>query len=463
MRERCFSILVVATVLLLEPFPAHGQGFGRIKKKVTLHRKLPAVAHLAGTKIAVKVTPEDSKNADPAKTMRDVLETELLKNEKQLSTDESHPDTLIVCKLTSLLTPQPTITTRAGFNGKNISNQQYAEVSGSIGVAYQAKDVRSGRMIDSDNIAEKYSREFNAQSGSMTAKTLDDIKKPFNKFKSKKSQDEDEEPETVPNQSQLQQYLIERAVKDITSRLVDTNEAIEVLLARGKQLDIADKMADQGLWSRMAEALETMTPFPKPEDDAYRVYNLGVAYEAQAYQAKDPKAAKKFLEQAAINYGKAIDDDKSEKYFLEPQQRIETAAAHYTVLEQHEAAANAPPPPPPSGSKGSSSEGSTSSSGSASSSSATASNSSHTATHKRASAATGSVPAKAAAGAKALTNQDLIDLAKAGMDEENLIADIREAKAVDFDLTPQGQLNLLHAGIKGKVLTAMRERAKKSP
>jgi len=41
----------------------------------------------------------------------------------------------------------------------------------------------------------------------------------------------------------------------------------------------------------------------------------------------------KYLSQASINYGKAIDNNPAEKYFREPQKRIETALAHYEKLE----------------------------------------------------------------------------------------------------------------------------------
>jgi len=43
-----------------------------------------------------------------------------------------------------------------------------------------------------------------------------------------------------------------------------------------------------------------------------------VAYEALAYKAEDPKAAMKYLDEAAIDYGKAIDSRPGEHYFLEP-------------------------------------------------------------------------------------------------------------------------------------------------
>jgi hypothetical protein len=84
------------------------------------------------------------------------------------------------------------------------------------------------------------------------------------------------------------------------------------------------------------ETFETATPNPKPAEDAYRLYDTGVAYEALAYKADDPAVAMKYLGQAAIHYGKAIDDRPGEKYFLEPQRRIEEAIAHYRQLEDQQ-------------------------------------------------------------------------------------------------------------------------------
>ena len=120
---------------------------------------------------------------------------------------------------------------------------------------------------------------------------------------------------------------------DISTRLVSTEQAVDVYLARGK-LDSANKLAESGLWSRYLESLETVTPLPNPHDDAYRLYNIGVANEALGYQTEDRAAAKKFLEQASIYYGKAIDGKHDEKFFLEPQTRIETAVAYYKKLAE---------------------------------------------------------------------------------------------------------------------------------
>jgi hypothetical protein len=57
-----------------------------------------------------------------------------------------------------------------------------------------------------------------------------------------------------------------------------------------------------------------------------------------------------------------------------------------------------------------------------------------------------------------MTNGDVIDLRKAGLDDENLIAAIRDAGAVTFDLSPAGLKALLAAKVSNRVITAMRER-----
>jgi hypothetical protein len=206
---------------------------------------------------------------------------------------------------------------------------------------------------------------------------------------------------------------------------------VEVYLARQKgALDEGDKEAEAGLWQRALETFETARPLPKQAEDAYRLYNIGVAYEALAYKAEDEKSAMKFLDEAAINYGKAIDARPGEKYFREPQKRIETAIAHYKRLEDQEnrkaeaataaaASSQAPAAPPP--------------------------------------------VAKASTPAKPLTNAQVIAMVKSGVDDDTVAQTIRAAKAVNFDLTDAGQQELTGNGISAQVLAAMKARAARKP
>jgi tetratricopeptide (TPR) repeat protein len=238
--------------------------------------------------------------------------------------------------------------------------------------------------------------------------------------------DEDLSP---PTDAELRSRLINDVVRQIASHLVNTNETVEVYLAKDKgALDDGDKQASAGLWQRALETYETATQLPKPGDDAYRLYNIGVAYEALAYKAENQKAAMKFLDEAAINYGKAIDAKPAEKYFLEPQRRIETAIAHYRKLEgegnekargaidRKEAPAGEPGDPPPSSAAKSTSS-------------------------------------------KPLTNDQVIAMVRAGMDDDTVTQTIRTSKLAQFDLGASGLRALSTGGVSDQVLKAMKARA----
>jgi tetratricopeptide (TPR) repeat protein len=175
------------------------------------------------------------------------------------------------------------------------------------------------------------------------------------------------------------------------------------------------------LWERALETFETATPSPKPSEDAYRLYDTGVAYEALAYQAEDPVSAMKYLDQAAINYGKAIDSRPEEKYFLEPQKRIEDAIAHYRQIEdrnRHQAAASPSVIP-----------------------------------------VIGANQASAPTTSHALTNDQVIAMVKSGMDDDSVSQVIQSARLVHFDLTAAGQQALTSGGVGAPVLAAMKSRA----
>jgi hypothetical protein len=205
---------------------------------------------------------------------------------------------------------------------------------------------------------------------------------------------------------------VQETAFDIASRMVNTTEEVPVMLARGPGLDDANRLMEQKLWTRALEQLETMKPFDRPEDDAYRLYELGVVNEALAYQAEDIPKARKYLEEAAIDYGKAIDAKQAEKYFLEPQTRIDTALAHYKVLGD------------------------------------------------RAIAASAAASAAPAAASDAMTNDDVIAMVAAKLDEANILDTIQHAGAVKFDVSPRGQIDLAKAGVNGRIITAMKDKAR---
>ena len=432
--------------------PAQAQGFGSTKKRIVLHRKLPPTAHLSGDSFAVQVNSHGIQE-DVGIDLKSMLETELMKDDVRLRNEDKNPDTLIVCTITQYAQPKPTTSTQQTYEmgSKKPQNETVTRYTGLLTVAYQAKDKRSGRTLDAENVTAKYDDEFN-QNGSTKGGVTGTISNTFNRLKHGKS-----EADIAPTDAELRSKLLHDVVSQIASRLVNTDESVEVLLARGK-LDEANKQADAGLWSRNLETLETMTPFPSNADEAYRLYNIGVAYEALAYAAEDQKSAKKYLEDAAINYGKAIDDKPDEKYFLVPQRRIETAIAHYKSLSEQPATLAA--------SSGSSTTAATSTTatsaktGSGSTSSKAATTRTHAGISSSSGAASSTAKSTAKAKGPALTNDQIIAMVKAKVDEGNIIDTIRTAGNVEFDLSVNGQINLTKNGVDGKILTAMKQRAR---
>jgi len=274
------------------------------------------------------------------------------------------------------------------------------------------------------------------------------------------------EADTPPTPEELKSRMLNDIVKQIASRLVVTDETVEVLLAQGKLADY-NNLAENSRWSDYLEKLETMTPLASKEDDAYRLYNIGVAYEAMGYASEDQETAQKNFQDAAINYGKAADSKPSEKYFVQPQNRIESALVHYKKLEEE-------PPPAVSASNSNAASSTPASSSPAKASSDTAPKSAKSTSTRSASSGTSSTRTSSTTGTTKslvassaskpsgppLTNDQVIRLVKANVDEENIIDTIRHAPAVNFDLSVDALVNLANNGVKGKILTAMKARAR---
>jgi hypothetical protein len=396
----------------------HAQNFGSLivnRKKIVLQRKLPPTGHIEGTTFNVAVTASGLQQDLPT-DLKSTLESLLIRDDARLRNDDTHPDTVISCRITSYAqpAPQPTVqpTFTPGAKG-GVQNQTLYRFTGVLTVSFQAKD-RGGHSLAADNVTAKFDQEYSAAGAQQGV--LHSMSHTMTHL-TKGGADDD----TPPTAVELHDRLIQQAAQQIASHLVNTTEQVDVFLAKGSGLDQADKLMEDKLWSRALEQLETMKPFPTPEEDAYRLYDLGVVNEAMGYAADDVKNARKDLQEAAIDYGKAIDAKPTEKYFLEPQNRIDTALAHYKILGDQKAPVE----------------------------SATRTPSSSTTTK--------STPG---ASAEAMTNDQVISMVSAGLDEANIIDTIKHAKAVNFDLSVQGQVDLSKAKVTGPVITAMKARTR---
>jgi hypothetical protein len=428
--QRVVVLTALATLLL--PAVTSGQNFGSAmsltRKKIVLERKLPPTGHVEGTGLKVVVNGVGIPS-DVAASLNTTLEDILLKNDPRLRAEDVHPDTIITCTITSYAQPVPTRTQEStvSLDKKKPAQPQYMErVTGTLTAGFKAAS-RSGHTLAADNVKANYDREFNvAANGNTNTNFASSIFHSVSSATSHVTKGGNNEEDQPPTQLELRDRLIQDAAMQIASHLVNTNEQVQVNLARGGGLDEPVKLLENKLWARALEGLETMQPFPTPEEDAYRLYDIGVANEALAYSSEDVTKARTYLEQAAINYGKAIDAKPTEKNFLEPQNRIDTALAHYKSLSEQSKAPVVE--------------------------TASAHSSSHSV------AATSTEHTAADPPGDAMTNDQVIEMVAAHIDEANIIDNIQHAPSVTFDLSVQGQVYLSQHGVNGRVLTAMKTR-----
>jgi hypothetical protein len=317
-------------LIVLCPALLPGQGFGKLKKTIVLERKLPAAVKLPGNAFNVKVSaekPQDPCGKLAADKLQSMIETDLIRFDSHLELNPDRPDTLISLRVlvcNAVATPQYNTL----LSGKNKGQRQPSgmKVNGRLEVTYKAS-TRAGRFLDAEPIDVKYHHEFDQVSSTIseTKKILSKIPRPSARRRNDEGEDE---PHTMED---VIETLVDRTAQRVAARLVNTSERVEVMLARGA-LDQNNRNADAGQWTKFVEELETMPPLPHLADDAYRLYNIGVGDEALGYKAESPASARRYFEQAVIEYRKAGEANPQEKYFIEPVNRIEIALEHYKQL-----------------------------------------------------------------------------------------------------------------------------------
>ena len=62
----------------------------------------------------------------------------------------------------------------------------------------------------------------------------------------------------------------------------------EIVALPSGTLKETSKLFEAGRWDEALHRLVSMRPFKDPQDDAYRLYSIGVAHEALASQTQDP-------------------------------------------------------------------------------------------------------------------------------------------------------------------------------
>jgi hypothetical protein len=410
-------LAVLLGVVATPAVTARAQNFGGAfqHKKIMLVRKLPPTGHIDGSSFKVQVS---GGPGDVDQALQSTIESLIIGNDSRLHTVMSptdKPDAMITCQVTSY-SQQSATETQAGVTlGKmTVPSQSFIHEKGLMTVTFNAQDLRASKSIAANTVTGKFDQQYPIQSAAPSkVNSVAGMAGILSHIQPKPAAGGDEaSANKPPTPIELRDMLVKNISYQIVSHLVNTSEQVPVDLAIGGGLDDADKLMDQKLWTRALENLETMTPFGQPAQDAYRLYNLGVVNEALGYQAEDVTQARRYLQEASIDYGKAIDAKPDEKYFLQPQTRIDTALAYYKTLGDQAAAS-----------------------------------------------AQVASAAKAQA-ADVLTNADVIAMVDAKLDQGNIIDTIKTSSAVNFDLSAHGQIDLAKGKVNSVIITAMKQKAR---
>ena len=144
----------------------------------------------------------------------------------------------------------------------------------------------------------------------------------------------------VPDEDTARRSLLEEVSWKIAADLAPVKEPVRVILAKngplkkGNQLlNDADDAGRPLPWEQASAMWEKLSGLSS-KDEAYRSFNLALAYEAMAYQEPDLDRSQELLNKSASLYDRAIQLKHDEKYFSEPSARIQDAVQSMTKLKQ---------------------------------------------------------------------------------------------------------------------------------
>lgn len=331
--------ILTSSILVLSFLPApaaRAQGFKSAfgsEIKTNLKRKLAAYVNINKKRIKILATTQGSVPGELAAILKEKFQTELQKD-TNFVIDENNPETVLNFAANSFYGDFVT-GYRDGGGGKTVS---YTRVSGNIQVSYTATEARTNAPIDSENLEADLRGVFPPpDSGGMLGRVLRPTGGPeagANDLTLNVLMGTAKEP---PTKNELIRLLIGEIIKKMAQRAVPVEEQFAVLLPKGKLEPISKLAMTGGAWGKVLNEAERFTPFPKLEDESYRMYLLGLANEALAYEQTNKEDTRNYLFEARKHYSDAKNKKPGETKFLEPYTRVDKALIQYDRIIKLEA------------------------------------------------------------------------------------------------------------------------------
>ncbi|MEW6127860.1 MAG: hypothetical protein AB1757_12550 [Acidobacteriota bacterium] len=406
-----FNFLFTTSLTVISLFifasTAFAQGFGRSQMTVRLGVKYAPKIYLSGTNLQIKIAAKDHVNPRFLQRLQEQLETTLSLYDWRLDMVANSPETLLTCAIEQLFTTsRPGVKTRQVYRaigshtvydstgvsqtvqdfGYVQENYNVTTIEGRTTVDYQLTDVATGSVLDEDAMIFNFKQDY----------------------------------ETDPPGTQVAAMsMIDNLVQNITTRFLPIFNPTIVNLPKGELKEISYYLQD-GMWNSAIAKLNAHKPFKNPEDEAYRLYALGVAYEGLANESPDLASTKINFEKAASLHDKASQLNYNAPDFQEAAIRVSRILQSYKKLEgairDYEAKRQ----------------------------------------RKGLKVFETAKIYKHFGTSNVLTNELVIKWAKAGVKDEEIMKRIRNLRVKYFDLSDSGIAELQQSGVSAEVIDEMR-------
>jgi hypothetical protein len=418
MPRRSGILLVLPVIAAFATLPALGrEGFGFTKRAVKMSLTRPPAINVIGARLRVKATSVRSDDVSDAESLQKLAEDAITAGDPRIAASSS-PDLDVRLSLSRL---------DAGDTWETKTEEEYKQTgtkdewNASKG-KYERKAVYGNVPVTKrfKNVQGNVEGTFEIRDGK--GHVLD--RGTFDRELQRKY----EGGENAPTREQVMDDLLHQAAGVVAARIVPTADRVAVLVPKGSFENFIP-LAESGKWEDYLAAVSAVPEMRSRDQEAYRQYALAVAKEGLAYATTDRIRAAKLLDEALTHYRNAADFNSEESLFREahtslfgtdvaaPLPRVEASARAYQRW------ATGTPPAVKSASLPSSASGS---------------------------------------GRKgtAIDNQSVIDMAHAGLTDENIKLAIDAAAALDFDTRPEGLIALSKAGVSKPVIAYMQKRTK---
>jgi hypothetical protein len=394
-------LLACYATLFVSPATTRAQGFGSRKMRLFLYPKQPPKVFPPSAKFIVQVHPQAIVSQETVRQMQERLVKTLAGYDLRFNQVSARPDIIISCVIPELnafstfethytLEQQGDLGADTDVKnpiGSTLQPYNLTILEGHLTVVYSARETATGKTLDSDTLQLDFRQGYERN---------------------------------APKINDLYDLLIDHLAHMVASRFVPDFHSVEVPLAKGR-LKHASELLQRGYWNSAIHELNNLPPMARTEEEAFRLYTLGTAFEGLAYETPYLNPTREYLEKAHAYYEEARRHHAGEAVFQQSLSRVSSLLGDYRRIEVFTRAYEK---------------------------------------YEHQKELENSLISRIQAryGKEGfINNNTIISMAKSALPEREILDNIERRKSRYYDLTPHGMKTLSSAGVNASLIDALRE------